>query len=226
MHWGFPWIHFWRQCLAVCPSPAGCNQYFILGTDVVGVSSSPMHQWRWIGSVQPVTTVPDHPGRAQWGAPRLGGKTGKLLNGLPTLCLPSHMFMHSKPAGSHLQARESNFESNASTAFGINFAVSIQIPAPGLEAWAVPGLSQVQAGCQGHQAATGLRPRSCCLCRLGCTTREVNQHHCDAQSWERWLLLGELRGCWVWGKATSKSHSCSLLVSTPVCFQHFQRRKN
>lgn len=42
--------------------------------------------------------------------------------------------MHSEPAGSHLQARESNFESNASTAFGISFAVPIQIPAPGLEA--------------------------------------------------------------------------------------------
>lgn len=72
MQWGFPQIHFWGQCLAVCPCPAVCNQYFILGTDVVSAPS--MHQWGWVGSVQPVTTVPDHPGRAQGEHHGLGGR--------------------------------------------------------------------------------------------------------------------------------------------------------
>lgn len=187
MQWGFPWIHFWRECLAVCPSPAGCNQYFILGTDVVGVSAPSMHQCRWVGSA-----TRDHCAWSSWQSPVGSIKAwgeDRLLSRLPTLYPPSDMCMHSELAGSHLQARESNFESNTSTTFGISFAVSIQIPAPGLEAWAVPGLSQVQAECQGHQAATGLRPRSCHLCWLGCTekwisTTVMQSHERADSSWE------------------------------------------
>lgn len=154
MQWGFPWINFRRQHLAVCPSPAGCNQYFILGTDVVGVSAPPLHQWRRVGAAQPVTTVPDHPGRAQWGAPRLGGKAGRLVSGLPALYPPSDMCIQSEPAGSHLQARESNFEYCLWYQFCYVNPNTCSRTGGVSSAWAIPGAGRVLGAPGSHRAET------------------------------------------------------------------------
>lgn len=133
-----------------------------------------------------MTTAPSHPGRAWWRTSRLGVKTAGLLSRSTTSSSPLDMCAPSKPAGSRLQDGESHFEGSAATAFGTGSAILTRTPAPMLEGSAVlgQGFPRRRQGLGGTTQPQGWRPGSCRLCRPGCTARQVNQHHCDAQSRE------------------------------------------
>lgn len=130
-----------------------------------------------------MATAPGHPGGADWGASRPGEQAARLLR----VCQP--FTLHQICVYLLLQAGESHFEGSATaaffgTSFGTSFAKSTRVPAPMLEGQAVfgQGYPRCRQGLRGTTQPQDWRPGSRCLCRPGCTARQVNQRRRDAQS--------------------------------------------